>query len=198
MVKTVIKDTVPAYFSGHETFPLRQMWLKKAFDQSRANWRIPKSTFTDEAAIAEFGVGKNMVTSIKHWALACDLMRLSADGSGDYVVTECAREIFDDEGFDPYSENPRRLGSPIGASRESVVGRRLGIGFSITSACRLSPVTNLKGHSPISLSTSIRKRSGSPLPRSPATSRRACAVTLRGRPAARPRTSPSRCLGSSA
>lgn len=106
MVKKVSKDTVPAHFSGHETFPLRQMWLKKAFDQSRADWRIPKSTFTDEAAIAEFGVGKNMVASIKHWALACDLIRVCDDGSGDYVVTEFACEIFADEGLDPYSENP--------------------------------------------------------------------------------------------
>lgn len=82
------------------------MWLKKAFDQSHADWRISKSTFTDDSAIAEFGVGKNMVASIKHWALACDLMRSSGDGSGDYVVTEIAREIFDDGGLDPYSENP--------------------------------------------------------------------------------------------
>lgn len=106
MVKIASKDTVPAHFSGHETFPLRQMWLKKAFDQSLPNGRIPKSTFTDEAAIAKFGVGKNMVASIKHWALACDLMRVSDDGSGDYAVTKFAREIFDDAGFDPYSESP--------------------------------------------------------------------------------------------
>jgi hypothetical protein len=106
MAKSTSKDAVPAHFSGHETFPLRQMWLKKAFDQSRADWQIPKSTFTDEAAIAEFGVGKNMVASIKHWALACDLMRTSDDGSGNYVVTELARDIFDDEGLDPYSESP--------------------------------------------------------------------------------------------
>lgn len=106
MAKTTSKAAVPAHFSGHETFPLRQMWLKKAFDQSHADWRISKSTFTDDAAIAEFGVGKNMVASIKHWALACDLMRASDDGSGDYVVTEIAREIFDDGGLDPYSENP--------------------------------------------------------------------------------------------
>jgi hypothetical protein len=97
------KGQVIAHFSGHETFPLRQMWLKKAFDRSGGDWKIPKATFSDEGAIAEFGVGKNMVASIKHWALACDLMR--DDGSGDYVVTELAREIFDDEGLDPYSEN---------------------------------------------------------------------------------------------
>ena len=92
-----------AHFSGHETFPLRQMWLKKAFDKSHAR-RILKSTFTDDKAIAEFGVGKNMVASIKHWALACDIMK--EDGSGDYIVSEIACDIFDDHGLDPYSESP--------------------------------------------------------------------------------------------
>lgn len=106
MAKTTSKDAVPAHFSGHETFPLRQMWLKKAFEQSRGDWRIPKATFTDESAIAAFGVGKNMVASIRHWALACDLMRPSDDGSGDFVVTQLSREIFGDDGLDPYSENP--------------------------------------------------------------------------------------------
>jgi hypothetical protein len=105
MKMVAIKDAMPAHFSGHETFPLRQMWLKKAFDRARADWRIPKATFTDDAAIAEFGVGKNMVASIRHWALACGLMRAGEDGSGDYVVTELARDIFGDDGLDPYSEN---------------------------------------------------------------------------------------------
>lgn len=82
------------------------MWLKKAFEQSRGDWRIPKATFTDESAIAAFGVGKNMVASIRHWALACDLMCPSDDGSGDFVVTPLSREIFGDDGLDPYSENP--------------------------------------------------------------------------------------------
>lgn len=96
-------DYVP-HFSGHETFPLRQMWLKKAFDCSRVDWTVPKSAFSDESAIAEFGVGKNMVASIRHWALACDVLR---DGTPDaYEVSPLARPIFSDGGFDPYSENP--------------------------------------------------------------------------------------------
>lgn len=102
--KSTGREKELAHFSGHETFPLRQMWLKKAFDKSHPNGKIPKSTFTDDKAIAEFGVGKNMVSSIKHWALACDLMK--DDGSGDYVVSEIARDIFNDDGLDPYSENP--------------------------------------------------------------------------------------------
>ncbi|MBL8421413.1 MAG: DUF4007 family protein [Dechloromonas sp.] len=96
-------EKVTTHFSGHETFPLRQMWLKKAFDCACSDWTIPKSTFSDDNAIALFGVGKNMVASIKHWALACEIMR---EEDGAYFVTDAARRIFRDGGLDPYSENP--------------------------------------------------------------------------------------------
>ncbi len=79
------------------------MWLKKAFDCAHSDWTIPKSAFTDEDAIALFGVGKNMVASIKHWALACEIMR---EENGTFRVTEIARDIFRDDGLDPYSESP--------------------------------------------------------------------------------------------
>ncbi len=91
------------HFSGHETFPLRQMWLKKAFDQAADDGLIPKATFTDESAIAAFGVGKNMVSSIRHWALACGIM----DEEGDaFRVKSLAMEILQNGGLDPYAENP--------------------------------------------------------------------------------------------
>lgn len=92
-----------AHFSGHETFPLRQMWLKKAFDQS-VNGVVPKATFTDDNAIAGFGVGKNMVAAIRHWALACNVF--IDDLPHGYSLTPTANAIFDDAGLDPYSENP--------------------------------------------------------------------------------------------
>lgn len=90
------------HFSGHETFPLRQMWLKKAFDQA-SNGLIPKEIFSDDEAIATFGVGKNMVASIKHWALACGVM---FDNGPTYRVGMLAREILRDGGLDPYAESP--------------------------------------------------------------------------------------------
>jgi hypothetical protein len=93
-----------AHYSGHETFPLRQMWLKKAFDCAQSDWTIPKATFTDDNAIAEFGVGKNMVAAIKHWALACDVLK--DDLPGAFTVTPTAIAIFSDDGLDPFSENP--------------------------------------------------------------------------------------------
>ena len=94
---------VATHFSGHETFPLRQMWLKKAFEQAVDDGLIKKSTFTDETAIAAFGVGKNMVSSIRHWALACGIMFESGEG---FLVGGLATEILRDGGLDPYAENP--------------------------------------------------------------------------------------------
>lgn len=72
MRKNTSSAIATVHFSGHETFPLRQMWLKKVYDRADSFGYIHKSTFTNEDAIAKFGVGKNMVASIRHWALACN------------------------------------------------------------------------------------------------------------------------------
>jgi hypothetical protein len=97
------KTGTPAHFSGHETFPLRQMWLKKVFEQANKGGIIPKSTFTDNTAIAAFGVGKNMVASIRHWALACGVMFEEGDG---FRMGGLTAEILRDGGLDPYAEHP--------------------------------------------------------------------------------------------
>ncbi len=94
---------VRAHFSGHETFPLRQMWLKKIFDQAIDGDLIRKSTLADEKAIADFGVGKNMVASIRHWALACGIMFEDGDS---FRIRSLAKEILRDGGLDPYAESP--------------------------------------------------------------------------------------------
>src|ERR1700687_3182718 len=91
-------------FSGHETFPLRQLWLRKAFAEAKRHGRIaPRSIFLDPTAIATFGVGKNMVAAIRHWALACDIIREESDG---YAVTQLGEMLFDKPGFDPFMEHP--------------------------------------------------------------------------------------------
>ena len=59
-------------FSGHETFPLRYGWLKKAFDAVAAAESVPttKSVFLDDNSIAQFGVGKNMLRSLMlYWEM---------------------------------------------------------------------------------------------------------------------------------
>lgn len=105
-MKAIAKSRSSAHFSGHETFPLRQMWLKKAFEQTVDGHRVPKASFADENAIASFGVGKNMVSSIRHWAMACDVLRESRDDPQFFEVSPIASEILRDGGLDPYAENP--------------------------------------------------------------------------------------------
>lgn len=106
MRKNKLSEGASTHFSGHETFPLRQMWLKKAFDQANLDGVILKSTFTNDDAIAEFGVGKNMVASIRHWALACNVMTEEGAPNSAFKITDAAKAILKDGGLDPYSENP--------------------------------------------------------------------------------------------
>ena len=79
------------------------MWLKKVYDQGVGDGVIHKTAFADERAIADFGVGKNMVSSIRHWALACGVMY--EDGE-HFRFNSLAAEILCDGGLDPYAESP--------------------------------------------------------------------------------------------
>ena len=91
--------------SGHETFPLRYGWLKKAVDaavDSRTS-RSKRSAFLAEDAIVRFGVGKNMVASIRHWASAAGMIE---ETGGRTRATPLGRRIFGPGGLDPYMENP--------------------------------------------------------------------------------------------
>ena len=87
-------------FSGHETFPLRQLWLFKAV---AALSKHNQSPFTADDAIVRFGVGKNMVTSIRFWATACKVIAEHEEG---YSVTTLGQALFDESGLDPYCEHP--------------------------------------------------------------------------------------------
>lgn len=96
-------------FSGHETFPLRQLWLRKAFHEvSACGAFAPKSLFADEQSIERFGVGKNMVSSIKHWALACDVIVDSHDNGG-FVAGEIGNVLFGEKACDPFLESNATL-----------------------------------------------------------------------------------------
>ncbi len=98
-------------FSGHETFPLRYGWLKKTYDAVYAsrNDLENKSIFLSDEAIARFGVGKNMVKSIRHWAAACNVVK-EVEKTGQLVVTDFGRFLFGSrKGMDPYLEHPGSL-----------------------------------------------------------------------------------------
>ncbi len=96
-------------FSGHETFPLRYGWLKKVYDAAvvQSDNTSNKSIFSDDAAIARFGVGKNMVASMRYWAAACGIIR---DASVSQISIEpSGHKIFGKNGLDPYMESPATL-----------------------------------------------------------------------------------------
>src|SRR5690554_5286263 len=90
-------------FSGHETFPLRYGWLKKAYDavDGRAGESDAKTAFTRPESIAEFGVGKNMVLSLRHWATVTGML---VDVDGVISTSSLGDLIFSENGLDPYLE----------------------------------------------------------------------------------------------
>lgn len=96
-------------FSGHETFPLRYGWLKKAFDRvaETEDQAENRASCWDDEAIARFGVGKNMVAAMRHWAKAARVIEEPAINS--VRTTELGRLLFGVKGLDPYMEHPATL-----------------------------------------------------------------------------------------
>ena len=101
------RDDYSPQLSGHETFPLRYGWLKKAYDavQDSKNIDDNRTVFSGPDAIARFGVGKNMVASIRHWANVSGIVA-EPPGQQRIETTALGRAIFGENGFDPYMENP--------------------------------------------------------------------------------------------
>ena len=106
----LFQDDYQPQLSGHETFPLRYGWLKKAYDAVEATEGDPenKSVFLGDDAIGRFGVGKNMVASMRHWASATGII---AESKRSPVIqtTELGRMLFGPHGLDPYMEDPATL-----------------------------------------------------------------------------------------
>ena len=106
----IYQDQYKPQFSGHETFPLRYGWLKKAFDAvfESEDDSDNKIVFTREDAIARFGVGKNMVMSMRHWAAASGIISEGKDTNA-LITTPLGRTLFGPNGHDPYLEHPSSL-----------------------------------------------------------------------------------------
>lgn len=94
-----IKFDSRGQFAGHETFPLRLLWLKKAFDAVGDG--VDARTFQEQSAITRFGVGRNMAASIRYWALASGYFH-----EQDRVIapTALGLAVLADNGLDPYLE----------------------------------------------------------------------------------------------
>lgn len=86
-------------FSGHDSFQCRQLWLKKGFDFVQEG-----QSFNDEDAVVKLGVGKNMVSAIRYWLKAFNVI----DNKDN--PTEFGIKLFDNEqGYDPYLEDEASL-----------------------------------------------------------------------------------------
>ena len=95
-------------FTGHETFPLRQLWLRKAYDAVMFfDKTAPRNIFSEPDAIEKFGVGRNMVPAIRHWAQACRVIQ-EVDGGG-YKPGPIGIALFGPMALDPYLENPSSM-----------------------------------------------------------------------------------------
>ena len=93
------KQNIKLIFSGHDTFHCRHLWLKKGYDFIKRG-----NKFSQENAVLELGVGKNMVSAISFWMKAFGL--LTSEGK----LTQIADYIFsDDSGKDPYIEDEGTL-----------------------------------------------------------------------------------------
>lgn len=100
-------DTVPGRdalrFSGHETFAFRYAWLPKAYKAIRRE----ADAFSDEnLAIADLGLGKNMVRSLRFWA---DAVGLAVPTKTGLLLTDFAHEVFGEGGHDPFLEDVSTL-----------------------------------------------------------------------------------------
>lgn len=81
-------------FSGHESFQCRQLWLKKGYD-----FLAKGNSFNDEDAVVKLGVGKNMVSAIRYWLKAFNIIDLKDK------LTEFGKKLLSNNGYDPFLED---------------------------------------------------------------------------------------------
>lgn len=91
-------------FAGHETFPLRLLWLKKAYDAVADG--VPASFFHEPEAIAHFGVGRNMAVAMRHWATAAGVIE---ERDRKLYPSSLGQALLSNEGWDPFLERPATL-----------------------------------------------------------------------------------------
>jgi hypothetical protein len=110
MADTRLAEAAHSSFARHETFAPRFGWLHKAYIRVKDN----PTTFIDEDAPVKLGVGKNMVNAMRYWSKAFKLTREhpSEDGKTKALIaspTWEARWLLDEDGADPYLEEPGSL-----------------------------------------------------------------------------------------
>lgn len=85
-------------FGRHETFALRYGWLTKGFHALKQNPNV----FDDDDSVVVLGVGRNMVSSIRYWLRACQLITPQKPDEPQTL----GKLIFENRtGLDPYLED---------------------------------------------------------------------------------------------
>lgn len=92
------------YFAGHESFYLREGWLKKSIDVVMEYPYIFQAKHLKEA-INRLGVGANMVKSMRYWLDLCGLIEKNTT-EGTYYLTDIATMI---RKYDPYFQSRSAL-----------------------------------------------------------------------------------------
>lgn len=97
---TIENSEITKYiFSGHDSFHCRQLWLKKGYDFVKLG-----KNFNDEDSVIQLGVGKNMVSSIRFWLKAFNII------DNKDIPTEFGERLFNNEnGYDPFLEDDASL-----------------------------------------------------------------------------------------
>jgi hypothetical protein len=124
-------------FAGHETFPLRLLWLKKAFDAVADGASI--GTFQEQEAITRFGVGRNMAASMRYWALASGFFN---EADRQIAPSDLGRLILADTGHDPFVERASTIWLAHWhiASSQSMTTTAF-YAFNVLSAIEFDPTT---------------------------------------------------------
>lgn len=90
-------------FGRHESFALRFGWLTKGFRELERDEKEGTMVFSDEDSVVRLGVGKNMVSSIRHWMRAARLIDVKP---GEIETTKIGKYLFSSvDGKDPYLED---------------------------------------------------------------------------------------------
>lgn len=123
-------ENIKPTLSGHDTFPLRYSWLKKSFDQIADQEDTNDNIFAKDTAIADFGVGKNMLNALRFWSMQTGM--IYRNGSAYHNTSSAqlinpmndaapldslsqlnalynAESIFANDGLDPYLESPSTI-----------------------------------------------------------------------------------------
>ena len=81
---------------GHESFSIREGWLTKGIFEVSKNPKI----FSEKNLTDIFGMGTNMVKSLKYWLIVSNL--ITEDKGKGYILSELGRLI---KQYDPYMED---------------------------------------------------------------------------------------------